>query len=264
MGHDKSASELLPKPVERAEEHHGVCASRHRYEDAVSSLDHGMALNCAAHRFEKHKAIVATLRGQCNGVVARDARRYAGLVNRWGVVTSLWLAISVMAAGHPLFVPVDPPVALVQADPGRTTFSLALEPHGWTATLSRSISDACDIVAVVSSLSPFNLRVRALVPSSPFPLRMAVEAGQDHLALFGALHLGPMRIVGERRWGESSGVRVSLHASTPALAVAAGAELGGRVRPLLAASWFPNPVELWGVTLTLAPSQWRVTMGGTW
>ncbi|MCX6099316.1 MAG: hypothetical protein NTX69_04810, partial [Candidatus Bipolaricaulota bacterium] len=47
-------------------------------------------------------------------------------MKRWGAAGGLWLAISVLAAAHPSFVPTDPPMALIQGDPGRTTLSLAV------------------------------------------------------------------------------------------------------------------------------------------
>lgn len=179
-------------------------------------------------------------------------------------MVTLASALSAAAAAHPAFVPIDPPVALVQADPGRTTFSLTFDRSGWLAALARSVSEFCDVVAFFSPRSPFDLRVRALVPGTPLPFRVAAEVGRDRVAVLGALHLGPMRLVGERSWGESPGVRLALHTTTPALALAAGATLGDVLRPLVAVTWFPRSTPLWGFTLTMAPPDWRLTLGGSW
>ncbi len=218
----------------------------------------------AAHRLEEHEAIVATLRGQCNAFAGSIARRYAGRVGRWGIVVGSWLVVSVLAAAHPAFVPTDPPAAFVQADPGRTTFALTLEASGWTATLARSVADACDVVAVFSSHSLFDVRVRALVLSSLFPFRLAVEAGWSRVSLNGALHLGPVRLVGSRCWGADAETRVAIHAFGHGVAAAVGAEIAGEPHPFIAATWFPDSVPLWSVTLAAVPPGWRLTLGGTW
>jgi hypothetical protein len=174
------------------------------------------------------------------------------------------LAISVLAAAHPSFVPTDPPVAVVQTDPGRSTFTLAFDASGWTATLSRSVTDACAVVAILAPSSLFEIRVRALVLPSLYPLRMAVEWGRDRWSLFGALHLGPVRLVGDRGWGEDAYVRVAMHGSKPGFSLAAGAVVDGGLGPFISVTWFPEAVALSSLTLVATPDGWRIAIGGTW
>ncbi len=190
--------------------------------------------------------------------------RYAVRMVRWALSGGLVLLIVLSAAGHPSFVPVDPAIALVQADPGRTTFTLTAESGGWTATLSRSVSVGCDVVAVAGSASPLALRVRALVLPSLFPLEMAIEMGWGHLAVFGALHLGPVRLVGDRAWGDGSRVRIALHAADPLFVAAAGVEIGEKARPFVSATWFPSAMPLWSLSLVGTADGLRIAIGGTW
>lgn len=183
---------------------------------------------------------------------------------RWALCGGLVLLVSLSAVGHPAFVPTDPAAALVQSDPGRTTFALSMSPGGWSATLARSVSGACDIVAVIGTASLFDLRVRALVFPSLFPLHVALELGRDRLAVLGALHLGPVRLVGDRTWGSSGRVRVAIHVAGQRLAAAAALEAGARLRPIVSATWFPAATPLWSLSFVGTPDGLRVVIGGTW
>lgn len=183
---------------------------------------------------------------------------------RWTLSVALALFIALSAAGHPSFVPVDPATALVQADPGRTTFTLAADSGGWTATLSRSVSAGCDVVAVVGPASPPALRVRALVLPSLFPLQMAIEMGWGRLAILGALHLGPVQLVGDRTWGDGDRVRIALHAADPRVVATAGLEFGEKVRPFVATTWFAIAAPLWSLSLVGTTDGVRIAIGGTW
>jgi len=167
-------------------------------------------------------------------------------------------------AGHPAYVPVDPAVALVQSDPGRTTFLFSTDLSGWTATLSRSVTDACDVVAILGGRSLFDLRARVRLLPSLFPLRIEVEAGWNRLEALGALHLGPIRLVADRSWGAERATCLALHASRPGLSVALGVLAGGDVGPFITASWLPDPVRLWSLTLRLSSHGTHLAVGGTW
>ncbi len=161
-------------------------------------------------------------------------------------------------------MPVDPAIALVQADPGRTTLTWTVDPDGWSATLARSVSRICDVVAVIGSGAPPTLRVRALVFPSLFPLQAAVEVGWKRLAVLGALHLGPACLVGDRAWGDTAGVRLALHAADPHFAVAAGVETAKPSRPFVSATWFPDAAPLWSVSVVGTTGGLRFAIGGTW
>jgi hypothetical protein len=178
------------------------------------------------------------------------------------IVFTLCLGFS--AAGHPLFVPVDPAIALVQADPGRTTVTWTVSSVGWTTTLARSVSQVCDVVAVIGSGAPPALRVRSLVFPSLFPLETAVEIGWRRLAVLGALHLGPTCLVGDRTWGDNAGTRLALHAADPHFAIAAGVEIRGGQGLFVSATWFPDAAPLWSVSGVVTLSGLRLTIGGTW
>lgn len=194
----------------------------------------------------------------------RLPQRYAWRVKRWGAAGVLWLAISALAAAHPSFVPTDPPVALVQTDPGRSTFTLVFDASGWTATLSRSVTDVCAVVVILTPSSLFEIRVRALVLPSLYPLRMALELGRDQWSLFGALHLGPVRLVGDRGWGKDAYARIAMHGSKPGVAASAGAVLDGGLGPFISVTWFPDAVPLSSLTLVVTSDRWRIAIGGTW
>ena len=183
---------------------------------------------------------------------------------RWTLSGGLVLLIALSAAGHPSFVPVDPAIALVQADPGRTTFTLAMDSGGWIATLSRSVSKGCDVAAVVGSASPLSLRVRTLVLPSLFPLDIAIEMGWHRLAILGALHLGPVRLVADRTWGDDARVRIALHAADPRFVVTAGVEIGEKMRPFISTTWFASVAPLWSLSLIGTADGLRVAIGGTW
>ncbi len=190
--------------------------------------------------------------------------RYALSMARWALCSGCVLFLALSATGHPLFVPVDPDIALVQADPGRTTFTWTVNSHDWSATLARSVSRTCDVVAAVGSDVPPALRVRALVLPSLFPLETAVEIGWRRLAVLGTLHLGPIRLVGDRAWGDDAGTRLALHAADPRFAIAAGVETGRESRPFVSATWFQDAAPLWCISFILTTGGLRLAIGGTW
>jgi hypothetical protein len=183
---------------------------------------------------------------------------------RLGRLTWILFLTALPAVGHPTYVPVDPPAAWVQSDPGRTTFTLTRGNSGWSMTLARSVTEACDVVAVLTPESLFDLRLRARLFPTLFPLRMAVEVGLRRLEVLGALHLGPVRLVGSRCWGEEGRVRVAAYVSKPGLVAAAGAIAEGEHDPFVALSWLPEATPLWSVTLSLTSRGPQVAIGGTW
>jgi hypothetical protein len=183
---------------------------------------------------------------------------------RWALCGGCILFLALSAAGHPLYVPVDPPIALVQADPGRTTFTWTSDRDGWVATLARSVSRSCDVVAVVGSSTPPALRLRALILPTLFPFETALEFGWRRLAVLGALHLGPIRLVADRAWGDGSRTRLTLHAADARFALAAGAETGREPRPFVSATWFPDAAPLWSVSCVATPGGLGFAIGGTW
>jgi hypothetical protein len=197
--------------------------------------------------------------------------RYACLMLQWAsfgrllLVPGLLACLALSAHGQPCFLPIDPPIALVQADPGRTTLALSIGWSGWEAELARSVTAFCDVAAVVGSGPSFALRVRLLVAPSLFPLQAALEVGTDRVAALGALHLGPIRLVGDRSWSKTSPrVRLALHAAASSFATAAGAEWIRGFRPFISASWLPNTIPLSSLTLLASASGCRVTVGATW
>jgi hypothetical protein len=167
-------------------------------------------------------------------------------------------------AGHPAFLPLDPPVGLVQGDPGRTTFTLSVDGSGWEAVLARSLATWCDIAATIGSAGGLDLGARVRVPWVPYPLRAELDVGTHALTALGALSLGPYRLTAARTWGRAEGCRIAAAASSPRVIAAAGVESGSRPGPFLAATWCPDVAPLWTVTLAVLPSGVRVTVGGTW
>ena len=220
----------------------------------------------AAHRLKKHEAIVATALGQCNDLACRTPRCYAWRVKRWGAAGGLWLAISVLAAAHSSFVPTDPPMALIQGDPGRTTLSFAAEETGWAFTLSRSVTSWCEVTAVVSVRSPFDLHLRALAVPNAFPAEIVLDVARDRVDVFGALHLGPARLTADRVWGEGARTRVALHlAAGPRLIMAAGVDLVNQeVQPFVSFTVLPKATPLWSLSFVCGGGGPRLAVGGTW
>jgi hypothetical protein len=195
--------------------------------------------------------------------------RYAFRMARLGIAATVSFLLCVSAglptcAGHPAFLPVDPPIAFVQGDPGRTTFTLAMDRFGWAAALSRSVSGACDVVALVGPDRLFDLRARVRLPWTLFPVHVEFELGARCRSVLGSLSLGPMRLVATRAWGEDEHVRVAAYASSSRFIVAAGAEIGDQRRPFISGTWSPGRVPLWTLTLLAAPDGLRLTIGGTW
>ncbi len=193
----------------------------------------------------------------------KRAPRYPLPMARWLLSCGLLFLLALPVAGHPAFVPVDPPAALVQADPGRTTFTLCVDSAEWFATVSRSVSDACDVALVLGSQCPLELRARVLLPT-PFPLRSEMELGRSRIAVMAALWLGPVRLVGTRSWGSDVPVRIASYASDTRFVAAAGVEIDGRWRPFVSATWCPDAVPLWTVSLTATSDGLRLSIGGTW
>jgi len=188
-------------------------------------------------------------------------------MTRWAPVGSALFLVACLApavCGQPRYLPGDPPHALVQADPGRTTFACTAGADGWTAELARSLTRSCDVAAVVGSARPPALRARWLVVPTLFPLQTVLELGTDRIAALGALHLGPMRIVGDRTWGRDARVRLAVHAAGARLAAAAGVDWVAGSRPFVSASWFPNARPLAALTFLVSPTGCRVTIGATW
>lgn len=181
-----------------------------------------------------------------------------------GSVLFLVGCLAFAACGQPRYLPCDPPHALVQADPGRTTFACTIDAGGWTAELARSLTRSCDVAAFVSSVRSPALRVRWLVAPALYPLQTVLELGTDRIAALGALHLGPIRIVGDRAWGRDVRVRLAVHAAAAHLAAAAGVEWAARPLPFVSASWLPNARPLTALTLVVSPVGCRVTIGVTW
>jgi hypothetical protein len=182
---------------------------------------------------------------------------------RWTLLAALVLLAAPSAAGHPAFLPIDPPAALVEADPGGTTFVLSLEPTGWLATISRSLTNLCDIALAVGSRDPLDLRARVLIPV-PSPLRVEIEAGATHIALMAALWLSPMRLVGTRSWGSGVPLRFAAYASDSCLVATVGVEIDERWKPFVGATRRLESAPLWTVTLTVRTDGLRLGVGGTW
>jgi hypothetical protein len=173
------------------------------------------------------------------------------------------LLLALPLVGHPAFLPVDPPAALVQADPGRTTLSFCVDSTEWSATVSRSVSDACDVALTLGSRCFPGLAARVLLPT-PLPLRAELELGTTRIALMTALWLGPVRLVGTRSWGNDVPVSVAVYASDARFIAATGVEVGGHGRPFVSATWCPDAAPLWTLSLTAASDGLRLSIGGTW
>ena len=176
------------------------------------------------------------------------------------------MAIFVLAAAHPSFVPTDPPMALIQGDPGRTTLSLAVEKAGWAFTLSRSIASWCEVAAVVSARSPFDLHLRALAVPDAFPVEIVLDVAIDRVGVFGALHLGPARLTGDRVWGEGARTHAALHlAAGPRLVMATGVDLVNReARPFVSYTVLLKAAPLWSLSFVCGTGGPRLAVGGTW
>jgi len=181
-----------------------------------------------------------------------------------GCLLLVILSFAAPARGEPQFVPADPPWALVQADPGRTTFSLTTDGRAWTAEISRSVTPACDIAVVVGSRQSPAVRARLLAARSLFPLETSLEIGTDQVAVLGALCLGPVRLVGDRAWGQEPLTRIAVHAADTCFLVATGLEWRSEGRPFVSATWLPPGRRLVSLTLLVFPNGCRATLGATW
>ncbi len=185
-------------------------------------------------------------------------------MSKLALLGCLLVATALPAAGHPAYVPVIPAVALVQADPGRTTLVLTSSASGWSLSLARSVSAACDVVAIATPAAPFDLRLRARLVRELSPFHLSAEFGWSGIMALGALHLGPIRIVGERRWGEEAGRGVSVLAARPGLSVAVGARDGESPGAFAAVSWLPKVIPLWSLSLAVSLRGLEIGVGGTW
>ncbi len=175
----------------------------------------------------------------------------------------LVLAASLAAVGHPAYVPLDPPIAFIQGDPGRSTLVLTGIASAWTATLSRSVADFCDIAARVGTSSPFELLARIALPGT-FPLHLEGEVGWRRATALGGVSLGPYRLVATRTWGQDAETQLTAHAANARFAVAVGVTLDPRPAPFISVTWFPAAALLWALSLTADAGGLWLTMGGTW
>jgi hypothetical protein len=157
-------------------------------------------------------------------------------------------------------------MALIQGDPGRTTLSFAVEETGWAFTLSRSIASWCEVTAVVSARSPFDLHLRALAVPDAFPVEIVLDVARDRVGVFGALHIGPARLTGDRVWGEGARTRATLHlAAGPCLVMSAGVNVAHHeVQPFVSYTVLPKGTPLWSLSFVCSAGGPRLAVGGTW
>jgi hypothetical protein len=157
-------------------------------------------------------------------------------------------------------------MALIQGDPGRTTLSFAVEETGWAFTLSRSIAPWCEVAAVVSARSPFDLHLRVLAVPDAFPVDIVLDIARDHVSVFGALHLGPARITADRIWGEGARTRAALHlAAGSRLIMTAGIDLvNQQVQPFVSFTVLPKTTPLRSLSFVCSGGGPRLAVGGTW
>jgi hypothetical protein len=158
-------------------------------------------------------------------------------------------------------------MALIQGDPGRTTLSFAVEETGWAFTLSRSVASWCEVAAVVSARSVFDLHVRVLATPDAFPAEIVLDVARSRVTVFGALHLGPARITAVRVWGDGARTtQATLHlAAGPRLIMAAGVHVAHReVQPFVSYTLLPRAAPLWSLSFVCSAGGPRLAVGGTW
>jgi len=228
---------------------------------------------------EKHGLIVGLTLCRCNGSPPVPLWRYARHMTKRGrlsrraqtracLLGALGLVAAFLtnspAAARPGFLPLDPPTALVQGDPGQTTCLITAERAGWTAELSRSLSPRWEgFVRFGSTRSP-NLGARFAVGSALFPLCLSLEIALDQTATLGALHLGPWRLVGYRVWSAEPTLRISVHAASSRVAAAAGVEARPMPAPFIALAWHTPAAPLGSASLVVYTDRIRLAAGWTW